>query len=232
MSITFSGTFTSADLMATFRGLGRNTFFVQVGAMDGVAFDPIHSLVRELGWHGILLEPMPDMFAKLKNNYNDCANLTFVNAAITDFDGHIEMTRIDPSAVERNLLPSTALGISTLMPERGALGSRNTSPKFEQTIAHHTQRLDVPCYALKTLLCQYDVKQIDLLVIDTEGADWMVARQLPLERYSPRVVYLEYNHLTAYEQVACAEHFRNQGYKIYIESPSEENFLAIKLPTQ
>lgn len=69
---------------------------------------------------------------------------------------------------------------------------------------------------------------IDLFVIDTEGADWAVARQLPLHKFQPRVVYLEYNHLSPYEQTACASHFRNHGYRIYLEESKKENFLAVR----
>lgn len=230
MTIALHGTFSKDDLAATFHGLGRDIFFIQVGAMDGLNYDPICSFVKELGWRGLLLEPMPDMFAKLQANYSRCEGLIFVEAAITDFDGQIEMIRVNPEAIAKKLLPETALGISTLMPDRGILGSRNRTKELEQLLESHKQKLTVPCYQLKTLLNQYKIQKVDLLVIDTEGADWMVARQLPLDQYCPRIVYLEYNHLSAYEQVACAEHFRNHGYRIYLESPSEENFMAIRSP--
>ena len=64
------------------------------------------------------------------------------------------------------------------------------------------------------------------IIIDTEGADWMVVRQLDLEHYRPRLVYLEYVHLSPYEQIACANHFRNHGYRIYLDK-NADNFMGV-----
>ena len=44
----------------------KNVFFVQVGANDGVQSDPINHFVSEYGWRGILVEPQPAIFKKLK----------------------------------------------------------------------------------------------------------------------------------------------------------------------
>ena len=43
-----------------------NFFFVQVGANDGVNHDPIFHHVRKYNWKGLLIEPIPDIFEKLK----------------------------------------------------------------------------------------------------------------------------------------------------------------------
>jgi FkbM family methyltransferase len=228
--IAFHGTFSSSDLEATLGGLPRGSFFVQVGAMDGLAHDPVHKFVKEKAWRGLLIEPMPDMFARLQKNYEGCKGLTFINKAVTDFEGQIEMTRIDPAVAQQQNLTDWTQGISTLMPDRGMLGgaTQNRDVDFETKLKPFRQKIDVPCARLTTLLDQYKVSNIDCLIIDTEGADWMVARQLPLDRIRPRVVYLEYLHLSAYEKTACASHFTNHGYRIYLEHPTQENFLAIR----
>lgn len=225
--IKFDGQFSKNDLAATLHALGRETFFIQIGAMDGVSLDPIHAHVKELHWQGLLLEPLPDMAVKLRANYADCRGLTFIEAAIADFDGQIEMTRIDPAAVQERRLTDLALALSTLMPDRGMLGSAMRAPEFVEALEPYKRILNVPCFRLQTVLKNHAVTKLDLMVIDTEGADWMVARQLSLDEYRPRVVYLEFNHLTSYEQTACAMHFRNHGYRIYLEQPKAENFLAI-----
>jgi FkbM family methyltransferase len=228
--IAFNGTFTKADLDATLAALPQGLFFVQVGAMDGVANDPIHKYVKDKKWRGLLLEPMPDMFARLQKNYEDCEGLIFVNMAVADFEGQIEMTRIDPVDAEKQNLPEWTQGISTLMPDRGMLGgvTQNRDVDFETKLKPLSKKIDVSCARLTTLLDKHKVSAVDFLIIDTEGADWMVARQLPLGRFRPRVVYLEYLHLSAYEKIACANHFKNHGYRIYLEHPTQENFLAVR----
>ncbi|MDE1901577.1 MAG: FkbM family methyltransferase [Alphaproteobacteria bacterium] len=87
---------------------------------------------------------------------------------------------------------------------------------------------EVPCCRLNTLLARHQITKIDLMVVDVEGADWMVVRQLSLDDYRPRLVYLEYAHLSGYEKTACAAHFRNHGYRIYIDQHEAENFLAVR----
>src|SRR5688500_11709303 len=40
--------------------------FVQIGAYDGQANDPLVDVATELGWRGVLVEPQPRAFAKLQ----------------------------------------------------------------------------------------------------------------------------------------------------------------------
>ena len=171
---------------------------------------------------------MPDMYEKLHQNYAGCDGLTFLNLAVSDHDGKIAMTRIDPTAITKGLLPEAVLGMSTTMPERGVINAPHHNQHFRQTLDQYKRTFDVPCSRLMPLLEQHNVTKLDLLVIDTEGADWIVAQQLSLEKYQPRAVLLEYIHLNGQEQIACANHFRKYGYKIYIQAESAENFLALR----
>jgi hypothetical protein len=138
------------------------------------------------------------------------------------------MTRIDPAAIENGDLNEIALAISSMMPDRGMLGGGRRTAEFEAKLAPHKRTLQVPCTRLQTVLDGHGVSRLDAFIIDVEGADWVVARQLPLDRWHPRVVLLEYMHLNAYEQVACAAHFRNFGYRVYLEAGDRQNFLAVK----
>jgi FkbM family methyltransferase len=217
------GTFLPTDAAAAFRRLGQRCFFVQIGAMDGITFDPINPYIKQMHWRGILVEPIPDMFEKLRHAYSGCPNLIFVNKAIADYNGRIEMTRIDALAVARNLIGIGALGVSTIMPHRGVLGGAVRLKQQTQKIINAYKRtLTVPCLRLPTLLRKYNVQKIDLLMIDTEGADWMIARQLPLEKYRPRLVYLEYDHLQNCERTACIRHLQKAGYRVRLDQRRQE----------
>lgn len=226
--LQFDAAFSSADLKATLDGLGREVSFLQIGAMDGVSYDPVSPFVRKNGWHGTLVEPMPDMFETLKANYAGCDGLSFINGAVADYDGTIEMTRIDPEAFEKGLLSRAFLGLSTLMPDRGVMSQlQQLPPDLQMNAERHKRTIEVPCFTLATLLAKENIQKIDVFIVDTEGADWMITRQLDLKAYRPRLVYIEYNHLSSYEQIACANHFHNHGYRIFIEENVRENFLAI-----
>jgi hypothetical protein len=62
-------------------------FFIQIGANDGKTHDPLYKFVTEFGWSGILLEPLPDIFERLKANYAGRPNLKLLNAALAPEDG-------------------------------------------------------------------------------------------------------------------------------------------------
>jgi hypothetical protein len=76
---------------ATFTGIvsslsrrTRNFFFIQIGAYDGRKDDPIYELVQRNRWSGILVEPQPDIFERLKQNYASFSGLAFEQAAIVE----------------------------------------------------------------------------------------------------------------------------------------------------
>lgn len=226
--ITFNGSFSQEDLNATLQGLGRDIFFVQIGAMDGVTHDPIHDFVKRLGWRGLLVEPIPYLNRKLQENYTGCDGLLFAETAVADFDGRIEMAFLDPGKVAEGIFSAGAFGTSSLMQDRGVLAGKGVPDYVAEAFQPNIQHMEVACCRLKTLLAVHKVTAIDLLVVDAEGADWMIARQLDLELFQPRMVYLEYYHLPAYEKTACAAHFSNHGYAIYLDKDRGANFLAVK----
>ena len=82
------------------RRKGRNVFFLQVGANDGLLDDPIHYFVRSYGWRGILLEPVPGIFKRLKENYRTAKGLTFLNAALSQVDGRAAFYRLEATNTE------------------------------------------------------------------------------------------------------------------------------------
>src|SRR5688572_761255 len=63
--------------------------FVQIGAFDGLAGDPLRPLILENeNWTGVLAEPHPDAFERLQRNYAaQSQRLKFLNAAISNEPG-------------------------------------------------------------------------------------------------------------------------------------------------
>src|SRR5262245_47914808 len=56
--------------------------------------DPIHFLVRKYGWCGVLLEPDPQLFERLKENYSGVDGPILVNAALSPINGKTTFYRI------------------------------------------------------------------------------------------------------------------------------------------
>src|SRR5262249_9456440 len=96
-------------------GNQRDFTFIQVGAYDGITGDPIRPLVlSHPNWQGALIEPMPDAFAQLKNNYASMgAKLHFFNCAVSDNAGTIELHQITESEIARLGLPDWSREITS-----------------------------------------------------------------------------------------------------------------------
>src|SRR5207247_1914389 len=61
-------------------------YFVQIGAYDGVAADPLQALIRQHHLRGILVEPQSDACQRLRDVYSDQPQVRIENAAISDCD--------------------------------------------------------------------------------------------------------------------------------------------------
>src|SRR4051812_16028908 len=64
-------------------------FFVQVGAHDGT--DNLSRFIHRSRWHGVLIEPQPEVCRRLVENYRDHPQLTVENVALGEADGIVLM---------------------------------------------------------------------------------------------------------------------------------------------
>ena len=66
-----------------------NCQFIQVGANDGSLNDPLRKFVIKKFLKGVMIEPQPEIFEKLKNNYEkfDLDGILFENIAIDNDSG-------------------------------------------------------------------------------------------------------------------------------------------------
>lgn len=168
--------------------LGGELFFVEIGAMDGVGHDDLHPhIVNNPGWRGVLVEPLPDMFAKLKANYAARENLQFENVAITNTNGVDQITRI-PEAKVNHEAPEWADGISTLKPDIHIISN------YDYLKPHAvTQTIQTMNFA--TLVDKHHITGIDLLQIDTEGYDKEIFDQVWAAGFRPSLIKIEVNYL-------------------------------------
>lgn len=199
--------------------LGGKLFFVEVGAMDGINHDSMYKhIVRNTGWRGLLVEPLPDMFEKLKDNYAGRANLLFENSAITNEDGGAEITRIPPENVGRDC-PGWADGISTLRPNIHIIGQRDDLKPYAVTEPVKTTRFE-------TLVKKYGITEIDILQIDAEGYDKDIFDQVWEANFRPGIIKLEINYLTSVEIKDLSYFLEANGYQCFTE---RFDIVAVKL---
>jgi FkbM family methyltransferase len=201
-------------LLRVFADAYPDAFFVEIGANDGYQGDHLRPLVLSKPWRGIMVEPQPDAFRRLARNYGGLSRIALENAAIADRDGRLPFYEIappaDPDAWEL-VGPYDQLGSLS----RDALLSHGWIADLEQRIV----RTEVDCLRFESLCEKHDVRRIDLLLIDTEGHDYEVLKQLDLSVHRPRLIAFEHALLTPADRQASTELLEGRGYELM-----EENF--------
>lgn len=182
---------------------GHTPVVVQIGANDGVRADPVRHLILRYDLPGLLVEPLPDLFALLQANYADRPNLKFEQCAVADVDGHVPLYRVRPDPS----LPDWLQGLASL--------NRNhlTSAKFEfDEFDKYVEEVTVPALTLSSLLRKHGMSDVGLLQIDTEGFDCRIVESAIRSGVRPAIINYEHIHVHAREQAACKRLLQDNGY--------------------
>lgn len=191
-------------------------FVLQIGAMDGRMFDPLYEYISRYGWHGLLVEPVPEHYASLRETYRGHAGLAFANVAIAEHEGTATLHTIP--AEHREGLPPWACGAASFYRDRNALA-------FD-AVTDRVAPIEVPCTTLPALLSAHGVERIDLLQIDAEGYDYHVLKQLDFTRYRPWIIHMEIVNLPKAERKAARALMDRHGY---LHAKAGYDLLAVRL---
>lgn len=181
-------------------------FFIEIGANDGVANDPIHRYVRDHGWSGIVIEPLPEVFETLKANYRDYPSVTALNFAVGKSDGEQAFftVRIDSDTFKK------AHQFSSFRREIVELQTQ-----YVPDIAGRIEECTVKCVTLRTLLEQHAAgREIDVLQIDAEGYDLEILKMVDFEITKPSIINLETSNLTRAEKTEAVQLLIDRGYRM------------------
>ena len=207
---------------------GFETFVLQIGACDGELADPIHRYMHEYEWAGLLVEPLPDLFDRLKRNYaNAKGRVQFANVAVTDPGQTCRMLRVPADLVDAGDAPDWALGVSSFFESRSAVGGKGATAQDFATYSSKQQLVNVTCMTLGELLASYAVSHVDFLQVDAEGYDAKILAQMDLTRWQPAVVALETINLPADELLDVYKTLRVHGYDVISDG---RDILALRQP--
>jgi FkbM family methyltransferase len=188
---------------------GKKPFFINIGANDGVVFDPVFEYVMPNGWPGILIEPIPEAVRKLSENYkNHPGGVSIVQAAVAEYNGSITMRRVDPKK---------EADIGVWAPYIAEIKNHRTPYNLSQQseVAPYMVDVECECKTLQTILDECHATKLDLIEIDTEGYDYMVLKQVDFARYKPSIIHFEYAQLPDQERGAVKMLLRDHGY-VYV----------------
>ena len=178
--------------------------FVQVGANDGVRFDSLYFFVTDHNCQGLVIEPLPDMFERLRLNYMDYPKITPLNIALHPTAHESTIYRVDPKQIGN--FPSWVAGTASFLPD---YHERTGIPK--EAIITET----VKCQPLMQVLEAHGMLDADLLQIDTEGFDAEILKMADFSRFKPTLIKFEHKHLQKEDLISVTSLLKNSGYQVF-----------------
>ncbi|MFT3807432.1 FkbM family methyltransferase [Arenimonas sp.] len=166
-----------ANLYKLLLGERTDGLFVEVGAFDGTSFSNT-SCLADVGWSGILVEPVPEFATACRSKYADHPGIRVVEAAVGAAAGVVELT------VAGTL---TTASKSSLEAYKGLDWA---APSVSQAHVISVEQL-----TLDSILTDAGVNRpIDVLVVDVEGGEADVFAGFSMDRWQPTLMIVELEH--------------------------------------
>lgn len=196
-------------LYTTFFKNKKSGFFVEIGAHDGVTYSNTLFFEKHLGWNGICIEPIPDIFKKLEKN----RSCICIHGCITNKSGVAAFLKIT--------------GYSEML--SGLI--ENYDPRHLQRIEHELEKyggskeiIPVQCYVLNDLVEEYNIDHIDYLSIDTEGNELDILKSINFEKILIHIIGVENN----YHEPHIRNLLESKGYQFVAKIGADEMYKKLK----
>lgn len=163
------------EVILNYFGDFRGTF-IDIGANDGKTFSNTRRLA-ELGFCGILIEPSPKAFFKLKQLYSETKGCFYLyNYAIGVTNGTVTLYE------SGELVKQGDVGLVSTLIEK-------ETERFKRVTNY--EAIEVDCYRWKTAMNRWKFKKFDFISLDIESLDIDVLTQIDLTE--TKLICLEWN---------------------------------------
>lgn len=187
-------------------------YCIKVGANDGLTGDPFGQLLLEdKRWHGLMLEPVPHCFERLKANFPD-ERFKHYQTAVSDKERWaMEFYYVNPELAKlRPDIPCWAYQL-------GSFDKQHILKHFNGLPDECLIALKIDTVTLNPVVDeleeQFQTSRLDLLHIDTEGHDYKVLRMYDWA-LTPRVIVVEHCHLPNEELYPLLGILMGRGYQV------------------
>jgi FkbM family methyltransferase len=189
--------------------------FLQIGAHDGVMNDPIYqfNMDNKRVVSGFVLEPLPDIYEKLVENYQSCPSIKPFNLAIHATEPEMVLHRVKPERASE--IPEFARGLASF---------DETHWKKTALVpnADYLEQVKVKCVSFEDFIKSNAIAKLDLLLLDTEGYDYQILMSIDFAHIKPRMIRFEHglrNQVMSPENfTAVCSYLNSFGYQIIAES--------------
>lgn len=194
--------------------------FIEIGCCY---FDTLYPLLDQ-GWNGYMVDPIGEHLDKIPQH----SNLTKIEAAVTAQRLHktstIGLTYVDEQHYKNfdEQSQKDFHGMASTQPFRtgltlGKLGNYNDGDVKTKI---------VPTISLNWLVDYFKVFKIDLLKIDTEGADFDILTSIDLKKIEVDEIRIEHKH---YDDIFMDGYLKLNGYDTQFDPNDWSTIIAKKL---
>ena len=175
----------------------------------------------------LLVEPVPHNIEAIKNNLKDFKDIVLEQVAISD-----KKEKKDFFFVKRSSIPKLKKHWSS------GIGSFNKS----HILDHRSKRfqiedididkISIQSITLQDLIEKYSITRIDKLLIDVEGSEYAILKNIDFNKINIKKIIFEYKHFDGYKTTGkkldeILKKFDQNNYSV--SKIDEENILAEKL---
>ena len=200
-------------------------YIIQVGSHIGNTWnDYLYNNINQ-NFKYIMVEPVPYLFKQLKENYKSFNNIIFLNIAISNYNGIIDL-----------YVPSEKNDFEKLVIWTSQLASTNKDHISTFVPECIIDKISVECKTLNSVIKEYNIKQLEYLYTDTEGHDYDILMDLNLSLIRPKNIIFENKHMDGPKHSLdinnCPKYFnllnyfKEFGYDIESQN-SEDTFIKL-----
>lgn len=176
--------------------------FIQIGGNDGVSFDTLYSKVITRNSTGLILEPSPRYFEKLKSNYKNFKSIKLLPYAIFEKKGILELFELNDIGLKNH--PVWAAGIGSVDINH----LTNLNVKLDEIA-----RVEVEGITFDDLLeIHPEFLSVDYLQLDTEGYDFQILKTIDFQKFRAKMIKFEFKNLSADQQDGAIAKFKDDYF--------------------
>ncbi len=158
----------------------KNGFFMDVGAHDGITFNNTMYFELNHNWQGINIEPIKEVYDKLQQNRPKSINL---NCAVSDVNGTAKFI-CNTGYTEM---------LSGLKNQYDARHYDRLNKEIDQ-MGGTTEEIVVNTKTMESICDEHNIKNINYLSIDVEGAELNVVKSINFSKVFIDVISFENNY--------------------------------------
>lgn len=187
----------------------ENGVFLDIGAHDGIDKSNSYFFEKYLNWSGICVEPIPDVFNRLRQNRKSMC----VNAGVSDRNGSAVFWKIQ--------------GYSEML--SGLAENYNDQHKLRikkelEVYGGNLEEITIEIMDINTLMRKNGIDHVDYCTIDVEGSEEKILSVLEPKEVEISVLTVENN----YNSKSLRKLMKGKGYKLHSKVDFDDVYIRKK----